>query len=127
MPDLQLMGKTFRDLAKSLDLSRKRQGLIASNIANLETPDYHSRDIDFQKSLNQAMKGSPRHLSQTHSKHLNVVAGTTPEVDVADMAGVDIDREMGNLAENNLVYRASVESLLRKFALLKYTINEGGK
>ena len=127
MPDSKIIGKTIQNLVQSLDISRKRQGLISGNLANIETPDYHAQDLDFRQSLEQAMKGTGKDLSRTHSKHYNVLQGSSPEITTATNAGVDIDKEMASLAENNLVYRSSVESLLRKFALIKYAINEGGK
>lgn len=127
MPDARIIGKTIQDLVRSLDISRKRQGLISGNLANIETPDYHAKDLDFRESLQKAMQGSSKDLSRTHSRHYNVMEGGGPEITTAAAAGVDIDQEMANLAENNLMYRSSVESLLRKFALIKYTINEGGK
>ncbi|MBI9074735.1 MAG: flagellar basal body rod protein FlgB [Desulfatibacillum sp.] len=127
MPDSKIMGKTISDLVRSLDITRKRQGLISGNLANIETPDYHTQDIDFRQSLEQAMKGGQKRLSQTHARHFNVMEGSNPEIKTSDKAGVDIDKEMANLAENNLMYRSGVESLLRKFALIKYAISEGGK
>ncbi len=127
MPELKLMGKAFDDLSQSLELSRRRHGLITGNIANIETPDYHTRDLDFRKSLNEAMHGQSKHLTRTNGRHYDVMSGTSPEVKTADSPGVDIDKEMANLSENNLVYRTGIESLLRKFALLKYAITEGGR
>lgn len=127
MPDSLLTGKIFKDLSHSLDISRLRHGLITGNIANIQTPDYHARSLDFKKSLNQAMKSHAKHLTKTHPGHYDVLAGTSYRVRVSDTAGVNIDNEMANLSENNLTYRMSIESLLRKFAMLKHTITEGGR
>lgn len=127
MPDSKIFGKTVGDLVRSLDISRKRQGLISGNLANIETPDYQAKDIDFRKSLEQAMKGTQKQLSRTNARHYNVMEGSNAEVKTSDTAGVDIDKELANLSENNLLYRSSVEALLRKFALIKYAISEGGR
>ncbi len=65
---------TFRALEKAIDISQKRQGVIASNISNLDTPGYKAREIDFQATLKKAM-ASDSHMAapsmaRTHSDHL---------------------------------------------------------
>ena len=43
-------------LERYLDLAATRQALLVSNIANVDTPGYHTRDIDFQGELARAMQ-----------------------------------------------------------------------
>ncbi len=124
-------------IAKSLDISAKRHNLIASNIANMDTIGYTPSDIDFQSALNRAMAGPPPdYLDKTHEKHLSPNHGRSPydvrgedneDVDIYHLDSVNIDTEMMNLMENNVKYKATIEMLLRKMAILNYAIDEGGK
>ena len=42
-------------LGHALDLTAQRQSLVSQNIANLDTPGYHTRDLDFHQELQQAL------------------------------------------------------------------------
>ena len=92
-----------------------RQKLVASNIANADTPGYKTQDLDFQASFESALEGgAPRTLQVTG---LNVKN---------DGNNVDLDREARLLAENAL--RFSVASSLMRGSLqqIKEAIS-GGK
>ncbi|PIE62063.1 MAG: flagellar basal body rod protein FlgB [Desulfobacterales bacterium] len=137
MADSRIYGRTHQMIGKSLDISAKRHNLIASNIANIDTIGYTPSDIDFQSALNRAMAGpQPDYLEKTHEKHLSSNDGRSPydlqggdseDVDVYHLDSVNIDTEMMNLMENNVKYKATIEMLLRKMAILNYAIDEGGK
>ena len=133
MPINQIFGKTFNMLEKSLNILSKRQTLINSNIANLDTPRYKPREINFREALDKAMNNKTIGMFQTHPWHFNSRDGYLGDVYVdTDQTSnginyVDIDKEMTKLAENNLIYKTGVEALLRKLAALKHAIIEGGK
>ncbi len=129
MPIKSLFGKTYDIIEKSLDITKLRHGLIASNIANLDTPGYRAKEIDFDKALQGALEKRSVHMTQTHPLHFgNTRSGELNfEISDAQQSRVDIDKEMSRLAENNLRYQTSIEALLRKFSMLKYTIAEGGR
>ena len=126
MPIKSLFGKTFEAIETSLDLTKKRHVLITSNIANLDTPGYRVKDIDFRDALKDALEGESADLLRTNPRHFDsVVSHSTPSSSSA--VSVNIDEEMSKLAENNLRYRATVEVLLRKLSKLKLAITEGGR
>ena len=133
MPINQIFGKTFNTLEKSLNILSKRQTLINSNIANLDTPYYKPREINFREALDKAMNNRTIGMFQTHPWHFNRRDEYSGDVYVdTDHTSngincVDIDKEMTKLAENNLMYKTGVEALLRKLAALKHAIIEGGK
>lgn len=135
MPDRLSFSQTFRALEKAIDLSQKRHTLIASNISNVDTPGYRARDLDFQSALNQALGADYKvELTTTHPGHIDLSKSSGTNVEAIEDQGswngynwVNIDKEMARLAENNLIYRTSVETLLRKIALLKEAIKEGGR
>jgi flagellar basal-body rod protein FlgB len=128
-----VIDNTTRFLGTALNVTSKRQGLITSNVANIDTVGYKPKDIDFKKTLVQALESfSPGKLNQTHPKHFR--HGDSVEISETARAGkdtssetVDIDMEMARLAENNIQYRTSVELLLRKMSMLRNTITDGGR
>jgi len=104
----------------ALNLRATRQELIASNIANADTPNYKARDIDFTSALQGALQGSSEKLSvaTTASGHLAGAAGESvlgapvmyrkPLQPSADGNTVDMDVERAQFADNALRYEASV-------------------
>ena len=126
MPIKSLFGKTFHAIERSLDVTKKRHGLITSNIANLDTPGYRAKDIDFRNALKNALEAPSVDLFRTNPRHFGSKI-YYPESPSSGTDSVDIDKEMSKLAENNLRYRASVEVLLRKLSKLKFAITEGGR
>jgi flagellar basal-body rod protein FlgB len=128
-----VIDNTTRFLGTALNVSSKRQGLINSNVANIDTVGYQAKDIDFKKSLVQALDNqTPGKMTHTHPKHFR--RADTIEISETARAGinpssetVDIDMEMARLAENNIQYRTSVEMLLRKMTMLRNTITDGGR
>lgn len=98
-----------------MDLVSMRQKLVASNIANADTPGYKTQDLDFQSSLESLMDGgSPKHVEVTGLAAKN------------DGNNVDLDREARLLAENAL--RFNIASTLMRSSLqqVKEAIH-GGK
>lgn len=104
----------------ALTLRATRQELIASNIANADTPNYKAKDIDFAKALQGALAGSSptMPLAATASGHLNgsgrAVLGApvmyrTAIQPSADGNTVDMDVERAQFADNALRYEASVK------------------
>ena len=104
----------------ALNLRAARQELLASNIANADTPNYKARDIDFASALRNALAGTSAGLplAQTSLLHLDGRAGgTIPGVPVmyrkpvqpsADGNTVDMDVERAQFTDNALHYEASV-------------------
>jgi flagellar basal-body rod protein FlgB len=129
---------TFNALEKAIDISQKRQGVIASNISNLDTPGYKAREIDFQATLKKAMASDSQmaatSMTRTHSDHLGGETGNGVNVEIheapSDFDGlnwVGVDSEMKKLMENKLVYQTAVEAMMRKITIIKETIREGGR
>ena len=126
MPIKSLFGRTFHAIETSLDIAKEQHGLITSNIANLDTPGYRAKEIDFKGALRDAMEGISVDLTRTDSRHFGSEV-YYPGSPLSATGSVDIDKEMSKLAENNLRYRTSVELLLGKLSKLKFAISEGGR
>jgi flagellar basal-body rod protein FlgB len=96
-----------------MDLLSTRQKLVASNIANADTPGYQTRDIDFQSEFENAISGSPNILE---------VAGLPMK---NDGNNVSLDRESRMLAENALRFNVASSLLHSQIASLRAAIKEG--
>jgi len=135
MPDKLSFSKTFQALEKSIAISQRRHDLIASNISNVDTPGYRAKDVEFQSALAQALESDHQlDLATTNPRHIDLGMNSAQRIDSVEDKGawngynwVNIDKEMNRLAENNLIYRTSVETLLRRIAILKEVIREGGR
>jgi len=128
----KLFDKTVAFLQRSLDIRSSRHRILSSNIANAETPNYVSQDLPFQKILERFVENSSvLPLRKTHPLHLPPSATEyspqdfTSEVEADPAAeGVNIDEQMAKLAENNLMFQAGIQALIKKFETLKHTISE---
>lgn len=115
--------------AKALVVRAERQRVIASNIANADTPGYVARDVNFKDAMNAAMGKSPALQSTaatassadtTHASHIPLTAGsgtlgngsglaygvqTQPSM---DGNSVDMDRERANFVDNAVRYESTL-------------------
>lgn len=121
-----MIGKTDQYLGfheTALSLRAQRQELLASNIANADTPNYKARDIDFNSALQNALasKGSAGPLSTTNNGHMgrgaptgDMLANGTPVLYRGVVQGsvdgntVDMDVERNQFADNGLRYEAGI-------------------
>jgi flagellar basal-body rod protein FlgB len=105
--------------AQALTLRSERQKLIASNIANADTPGYQARDMDFNRALQEATGGLPvaGQMRATSSGHLQPVAGARADHQLLyasasqtnlDSNTVDMDRERASFVDNAVKYEATL-------------------
>jgi flagellar basal-body rod protein FlgB len=109
--------------AQALVLRAERQRLIASNMANGDTPGYVARDFDFGRALREAVGDKSAggvSMSATQSGHLGIGgqpagSGPQPQLNYAtaaqtnlDSNTVDMDRERANFADNTVRYEATL-------------------
>ncbi len=106
-------------LARYLDLSARRQALITSNIANVDTPGYHTQDIDFQGELQRAL-GADAEAATEPLVHEVPGLNARP-----DGNNVSVDREGLLLSEVQLQFGIAEQLLKSQFRNLRLAINEG--
>jgi len=105
--------------AQALSLRSERQRLLASNIANADTPGYQSRDIDFPRALREATGDQPTMpaMTTTSAGHMAPAAGalsdsqklfSQPAQTNLDSNTVDMDRERANFVDNTVKYEATL-------------------
>ena len=109
----------MQKLSGYLDLAAYRQTLIASNLANVDTPGYRTRDINFDKEMRQAEEQF-RHAAP--SPRVIEVAGL---IERPDGNNVYPDRESLLLAKTQLQFRLGVELLRQEFQAISSAIKEG--
>ena len=119
------------NIEKLLNLSATRHKLIASNVANVTTPGYKSKSIDFDTELKKALEPEKSPLTVTNERHIPLSSSrhSLPEIKEADYTengtginSVDIDSEMADLAQNQLVFELGAKLITDKFTGLKSAI-----
>jgi len=96
-----------------MDLLSARQKLVASNIANADTPGYHTQDIDFQSEFQSATGGAPQNVEVGGLQMKN------------DGNNVSLDRESRLLAENALRFNVASNLLHLQIQNVRAAIKEG--
>jgi flagellar basal-body rod protein FlgB len=105
--------------SQALVLRAERQRLLASNIANADTPGYVARDMDFASALRQATGTLPAGQAMVAALKLPLATGfgtaaettlryAAPSQSNLDGNSVDMDRERASFADNALKYEASL-------------------
>ncbi|RDU69224.1 flagellar basal body rod protein FlgB [Helicobacter cholecystus] len=123
---------------KALDYRSIRQDLISGNIANVDTPFYKPRDINFESYLSEAMNeefGKNRSfelkMAQTSSKHLNslqegnkggMIFFRDGHMARNDGNSVDLDVETSEMGKNSVMYQALVASLKKHKGIFAYAL-----
>lgn len=127
----------FGNHAKALALRSRRNEVLASNIANADTPGYKARDFDFRTAMQAAQTGNGSlAMATTNAKHMGLTHGGAPGADPViayriphqpsvDGNTVEADVEQANYAENVVGYQASLSFLNRKIRGLQLAIKGG--
>jgi flagellar basal-body rod protein FlgB len=125
-------------VGKVMDMQLKRQNVIMSNLANVRTPGYKPRVLEFEKELQASLGLDARgKLSRTAPGHMPSVFDPEtfgPEWDkkfipreVHGEDRVDLDKEMALMAKTSLNYNALTTVIKSNFEGLKQIITEGGR
>lgn len=95
-----------------------QQQLIADNLANIDTPGYKAKRLDFESFMKDALSGA---LSLPVAAHTSILAGASHRT---DGNSVDVDSEMVLLSSNSLRYQGVLSQLGRKMNLLNAVIRD---
>lgn len=121
-------------LEKALNGSALSQRAISQNIANVDTPNFKARQVHFQEALKDALGSEKLKAYRTDNRHFEFGNSpsdlyiTTRENSMYNhnLNNVDIDKEMSDLAKNQIYYSALIERLNGGFNSLTTAIR-GGK
>jgi len=116
-----LESQDLRVVERFLDVASMRQALVSTNIANVDTPGYHTRDVDFRGELQRVMNNEgPDQMSPFVMPVRGLLARP-------DGNNVNAERESLLLAQVQLQFKAATAILRAQFAELSTAIKEGGQ
>jgi len=134
---MTIFNRTMQLLHRTLDLRQARQRVIASNIANEETPGYRATELNFQDSLQAAQRGrglvtlavtQGRHIGPRGDSFQQVPGklGAVPAGDLPlDANSVNIELEMAKMSDNAMQYNSAAAIMAIRFRQLMGAIREG--
>lgn len=130
---MNLFGGTISSLENGLSYATLKNKAITQNIANVDTPNYKTKEVSFQDVLNDAKKSSvsayrtdARHYDFSIEIGSNGVYSNENFRSRPNGNAVNMDAEQAKLAENTIYYNALIERLNGKFSTLN-TVIKGGK
>ena len=103
-------------LEKALDIRAFYHQVLSGNVANVETPNYKEKDIDFQGELDRKMKGATEIVVKEKADYEGITG--------LDGNTVNIETHIIKLTENSLMFNSLVQVVVKKFSLMRYLINE---
>jgi flagellar basal-body rod protein FlgB len=115
---MDLFDTTQIGLERALSGSSLRQQAIAENIANVNTPGYRRKDVDFASALHQAWNAGESGVDSV--RPTTVTDNST--VMRADGSSVDIDTEAAEQAKNGLTYEAVSQVMKTRISIIKTAI-----
>jgi flagellar basal-body rod protein FlgB len=108
----------LQELTGYLELTNQRQQMIVGNMANVDTPGYHTKDLDFQSALQDVLNSGSAKMEPASLE----VEGL-PER--PDGNNVNVDREGLLLSQTQLQYQMGVQLIKAEFHRLLTAIKEG--
>jgi len=126
--------KTLNAMEGYMDRLSQRQKIVASNLANIDTPGYKTKEISFHATMDELIApDQSAKLRTTRERHIegeafgppaNMVFEPQGLVERADRNNVDIDREMAKVSETTFGYSMITQMLRGKYQKLASSINE---
>lgn len=114
LPSVCMLSGLAQNIEHYMDLLSARQKLVASNIANADTPGFKTRDLDFASEFQNSLNGfEPQSAEVTGLKTKN------------DGNNVSVDRESRLLAENALRFNLATQLLRSQIRTIRTAIQEG--
>jgi flagellar basal-body rod protein FlgB len=128
-----LNGTSLPALEQSVNFAQKRHILLASNLANMDTPDYQTRDIsvdNFQETLRTAINSSQapptRYVSPTESQQANYaqVRDVSKQILLHDGSDVSLEQQVTEISKNQAMHNTAIALMRSQFQTLKAAISE---
>ena len=138
---MRVFDNTLARLERALDVRLVRQNVLSANVANVDTPGFKPKDVDFTATM-AAIDGAAHDPGGVSLPYAPTLGASTPDasglaardlpiIDVPaggasfDGNTVDLDRTMVAMAENALQYGASAKAAGKKLAILRYVVSDG--
>jgi flagellar basal-body rod protein FlgB len=130
---MKLFSNTVSTLENALNYSSLKQKIVSQNIANVDTPNYKAKEVSFKAAFEQAL-GQSFEAKRTNVRHYQfkttqAISGAVVKKNLnynENGNSVDLDKEMADLATNQIYFNALTERINGKFNSLQ-TVIRGGK
>jgi flagellar basal-body rod protein FlgB len=124
-------------LYQKLNYTSERQKVISTNIANINTPEYKTKDLSFEEHLNK-IKSNDLQLTTTHKNHISFSSQTSSssamklyEVENLeeqnDGNNVSLDKQISEMSKNAVMNDAIANSIKRDSRWFKMMVDAAGK
>lgn len=125
-------------LFQNLSFRSERNKVIASNIANINTPNYKTKDLIFENELQKANSSNDLKMSRTHKNHMDMNLSenkmNTPRlidvdglVEQNDGNNVSLDKQVGDMAKNTIMFDAISNAIKKDSRLFRSIIESSAK
>jgi len=124
-------------LFQQLNFRGEKQKVISSNIANIDTPDYKTKDLKFENELVKSNQEAQLKLTRTHNNHLPLMDNSSKngmklyEVqgleEQNDGNNVNLDTQMSNMSKNSIMFSAIQNSIKKDSTWFKTVIDSSSK
>jgi flagellar basal-body rod protein FlgB len=104
-------------LERALNIRAQYHKVLTGNIANVETPNYKEKDIDFQSEIQRNI-GSQNNVDIRESTDGDVIGSI-------DGNTVNMENQIVKMTENHMLFTSLVQVISKKFSMMRYVINEG--
>ncbi|WP_257350069.1 flagellar basal body rod protein FlgB [Pseudalkalibacillus decolorationis] len=126
-----LTSNIFRQLEQALNYRTLKHETIAQNIANVDTPNYKAKAVEFRGELDRSIRAfqtDPMHIpfsSEASGNQAYAICTKTDTSYLHNGNNVDVDKEMSELAENQLYYQALIQRMNGKMSSIKMVVKGG--
>ncbi|WP_368029691.1 flagellar basal body rod protein FlgB [Arcobacter sp. s6] len=125
-------------LFEQLNFRGERQKVISSNIANINTPGYKTKELVFEDELNNSINKNSLQMKITNSKHMTNIdsfqSNSNPKLmevqnleEQNDGNNVNIDTQMGEMSKNKILFDAIQSSIKRDSKLFRSVVESSAK
>ncbi|MEA2017681.1 MAG: flagellar basal body rod protein FlgB [Campylobacterota bacterium] len=124
-------------LFQQLNFRGERQKVISTNIANIDTPDYKTKELKFEDQLNKSENEYKLKLSRTHVNHISFkeegLGGSMRLHEVQglkeqnDGNNVNLDSQMSEMSKNSIMFSALQNSIKKDSVWFKSVIDASSK
>lgn len=121
-------------LGEVLNFAQARHGVLAGNIANINTPGYRTRDLSegafqerLQEAISQARSGQPLSPGLASSQEGDPIRGVRASLEnilYHDDTNIDLEKQVAEISKNQLLHNFALTVMTDQFALLESAISE---
>ncbi len=124
-------------LFQQLNFRGERQKVISTNIANIDTPDYKTKELKFEDQLNRSENDYKLKLAKTHINHISFKHEEQhPNMKLYEVKGleeqndgnnVNLDSQMSEMSKNSIMFSALQSSIKKDSVWFKSVIDASSK